>query len=272
VSTSTRSPGEYIEHLTPGDHTPVVFWTSMLIFAFILAPILIVIAVSFTSSEFISFPPEDISLKWYRTVLTDPNWVGPMRNSVITGALVAVLSTICGTCGTIALNRSNIPLKNAVYTFLITPMMVPRIVLAISTFNVFMAANLTGSFLGLTLALTTITTPYSLITTMASFSSLDESTTEASRIHGATRLQTFRHVTLPTILPGMISGAVFSFIIAWNDYIIAVYVSGTKGMLPITIFQSLRYRVSPSIAAVGGVVIGVSVLLSVLVFIFDERY
>ena len=272
MTTKTSRSRGLLESVTPGDHTPLVFWMSMLIFVFILAPILIVIAVSFTSSEFITFPPDSLSLRWYRTVLTDDSWIGPMRNSVITGVLVAILSTICGTCGTIALNRSDIPLKNALYTFLITPMMVPRIVIAISIFNVFMAANLTGDFLGLTLALTTITIPYSLITTMASFSSLDESTTEASRIHGATRLQTFRHVTFPTILPGMISGAVFSFIIAWNDYIIAVYISGTKGMLPITIFQSLRYRISPSIAAVGTIVIGVSVLLSVLVFIFDERY
>jgi len=258
--------------LTPGDHSAHVFWPAMFVFAFILAPLFVVVGISFTASVHITFPPEGFSLRWYRVVLTESDWVGALVNSTIAGALVAVTSAIVGTAGALAIHRGNFKHEMPIYLFLLSPMMIPRIVLAIGIFNLFLALQLTGSFLGITLGLATITIPYTVITVSASLSTLSESVVEAARVHGANSRRAFARVIVPNILPGILSGAIFSFIIAWNDYIIAVYISGSKTLLPITIFNSLRVRVSPAIGAIGTLVIAIGFGMTLLVIQIDERY
>ena len=235
----------------------------MLIGVFLLLPLVILIVQSFTAESYLSFPPPTYGLRWYREVLTDADWRNAAFTSLRIAAIVTPISLILGTLAALGLDRGPMRGRNFVYALLISPMILPHIVLGLGIFRIALQLNIDDSLLAIVPAHLTITIPFVVISVGASLQSFDESLEKAARNLGATPLQALWHVTLPIIRPGLVGGGIFAFIMSFDEFIITYFLAVQTRTLPLDIFASLRYQVSPSIAAVSTLTIAVSAALTV---------
>lgn len=234
---------------------------------FLVAPLIIVVVQSFTAESYLVFPPASYGVRWYRHIFRDNAWQQAILLSLAIAATVTPLSLGLGTAAALALDRGPLKGHRAIYTILISPMILPGVVLGLGLLRVFLWLNLADRFLGFTLAHLTITIPYVVITVGASLANFDRSTEEAARSLGASPWRAIWHVTLPMIRPGLIGGGIFAFITSFDEFIITYFLATYYVTLPIQIFNSLSYQLDPSIAAVSGLTIMITALLTtVLVF------
>ncbi|MDA1044012.1 MAG: ABC transporter permease [Verrucomicrobia bacterium] len=196
-------------------------------------------------------------------MLTDADWRNAAFTSLRIAAIVTPISLILGTLAALGLDRGPMRGRNFVYALLISPMILPHIVLGLGIFRIALQLNIDDSLLAIVPAHLTITIPFVVISVGASLQSFDESLEKAARNLGATPLQALWHVTLPIIRPGLVGGGIFAFIMSFDEFIITYFLAVQTRTLPLDIFASLRYQVSPSIAAVSTLTIAVSAALTV---------
>ena len=187
-----------------------------LIFFFLIAPLIVIIPLSFNAVPFftftekmLTFDPAGYSLKWYEDFLFNLNWQGAVRNSFIIAIFSTLLSTVLGSAAALGLSRAEMPAKTIVMGLLISPMVVPLIISAAGMFFFYTEIGLASTHLGVILAHTALATPFVVITVTATLVGFDHSLTRAAAMLGASPLTTFRRVIMPLILPGIISGALF---------------------------------------------------------------
>jgi putative spermidine/putrescine transport system permease protein len=238
--------------------------------AFILiSPILIAVSMSFTSSDSLRFPPEGSSTKWYQAVISEPKWQDRLPVSLEVAFLAALIATSAGTLSAFALARSNLRGKNLISTLFIAPLIVPIVVLGTGDFFVWahgwsigsltFGGKLVGTVLGLVLAHTVIAMPYPFVTIRASLANVDATLELAAKNLGASPLTTFRTITLPLIMPGVLSGFIFAFIASWDEVVLASFLSSSRvSTVPVQIFQQLRDSLDPSAAAISSLLLLVS--------------
>ena len=218
---------------------------------FLVVPLLIVIAVSFTSDIFMVFPPKGISLQWYREFLTMSDWREAIRDSLIIASGTAVLSTSIALVLGFVLDRYEIRFAQAIRTLGLLPFLLPPVIIGIAFMAFFYAVGYSGKVLNVIIAHGIFYTTLPLMLISLGFESVDKEVEEAAMNLGATELKVFTTVTLPLIRNDVFAGILFSFILSLNEYFIAFLVAGfTVTTLPIKIFSSLRYSYSPTIAAV----------------------
>jgi len=218
---------------------------------FLVLPLLIVIAVSFTSDIFMVFPPKGLSLQWYREFLTMSDWRGAIRNSLIIASGTAVLSTSIALVLGFVLDRYEIRFAQAIRTLGLLPFLLPPVIIGIAFMAFFYAVGYSGKVFNVIIAHGIFYTTLPLMLISLGFESVDKEVEEAAMNLGATELRVFTTVTLPLIRNDVFAGILFSFILSLNEYFIAFLVAGfTVTTLPIKIFSSLRYSYSPTIAAV----------------------
>lgn len=238
------------------------------LYLFLLAPILVVLVVSFDSSPYLAFPPTGFSFHSYAKVFANEGFLRGFRVSVVVGLVVAVLSTTTGTLASLALVRRRFRGRALVSALFLSPLLVPHVVLALALLLLFSPAGLTDTYAGLILAHLGITIPYTIRTVSAALTTADTSCEEAARVLGAGPVTTFARVTLPLIRPGLVAGAVTAFLISFDEAVLALFVTGDRvSPLPVQILQYVQYRTDPQVAALSVYVI----LLSVLVVIVVER-
>lgn len=243
-------------------------WISLIavLYLFLLAPILIVVIISFDTQRFLAFPPEGFTLDWYAQVAGNRSFVRGFQVSLIVGACTCVLSTIVGVPTALALARRRFRGRGALQSLFIAPLMVPTVVLGLALLLVLSPIGLTGSYPGLVLAHLAITIPYVIRTTSMSLLTADVACEEAARILGADGWTTFRRVTLPLIRPGILSGAVIAFIISFDEAVISLFVVGPSATtLPVEIFRYVQTRTDPQVAALSTVLIAISLVVVVVV-------
>lgn len=227
--------------------------------AFLLLPTLIIFPISFSAASDTLFPPTAFSLKWYRSVLTDPDW----QSAAITSFKVACLTVVCavllGTSAALALFRGRFAGRGLVQGLLLSPLVTPVVVLAIGIFMVFSRWHLVGTLPGLVAADTMLSIPFVVASVTATLHTLNPNLELASAGLGARPWRTFRRVTLPLIFPGVMAGAIFAFITSWDEVVIAIFLT-TPSMrtLPVLIWSGVRAELSPAVAAVGSILIVVS--------------
>jgi len=241
--------------------------------AFVLiAPILIAVAMSFTSSDSLRFPPKGFSTQWYQAVLQEPKWQDRLPVSLEVAVLSALLSTTISTLSAFSLVRAKIPGKNLISTLFIAPLIVPVVVLATGDFFVWakgwslgpfnFGGGLVGTVTGLVLAHTVIAMPYPFITVRASLVNVDQTLELAAKNLGASPVTVFRTITLPLIMPGVLSGMIFAFIASWDEVVIASFLSTSRvSTVPVQIFSQLREALDPSAAAISTMLLLVSICL-----------
>jgi len=246
------------------------------IFFFLIAPILIIIPLSFNAEDFFTFTPEMLalkpegySLKHYADFFTNNDWQNALRNSFAIAPAATVLATAFGTLAAIGLSQSHVPCRRAIMAILISPMIVPLIISAAGMYFFYSRIGLQGTYLGVVLAHAVLGTPFVIITVTATLVGFDRSLTRAAASLGANPVQTFFRVQMPLIIPGVVSGALFAFITSFDEVVVVLFLgSAGQKTLPWQMFTGLREQISPTILAVATIMVVLSILLlSILEFL-----
>jgi putative spermidine/putrescine transport system permease protein len=235
---------------------------SALVILYLVAPVLIVIPMSFSAAKYLSFPPPGLSLQWYENFFARSDWTSATIQSIRVAFMVMVLSTVLGVAASLALVRASFPGKEIVNLIIVSPLVVPAIIVAIAIYGLYVQLRLVQTFWGLVLAHTVLAIPYVIVNVSATLRGFDIRLEQAAQSLGANGWQTFRHVTLPLISPGIFAGAVFAFIASFDELIVALFIAGARGRtLPMRMFEGLRMEIDPTIAAVSSMLITFSVLV-----------
>jgi putative spermidine/putrescine transport system permease protein len=235
-----------------------------LVLLFLITPILVIMPLSLNSEPYFSYPMPGLSLQWYRDFFTNQRWTGALLLSVKLAVTAAVFSTVLGTMASLGLARTRLPLRSLIIGVLLLPMIVPAIVVAVAVFMSFGYFGLVGTFAGLAIAHTALGTPFVVITVTATLRSFDWTLQRAGQGLGATPLFTFRKVILPLILPGVVTGAIFAFVISFDEVIVALFLSSAEQRtLPKQMFSGIREMISPTITAAATIQVVLSICLLV---------
>ncbi len=226
------------------------------VLAFLLLPVIVIIPLSFSDSSFLAYPIEGWSLKWYREMFASDDWSRAAKNSFIVAPLATLLATALGTLAAMGLAHTKFFGKSFITGLLIAPMVVPIVVVAVSTYLYFARWGLNDSYLGLILVHAALGAPFVVTTVLATLQSFNQNLVKASLSLGASPLETFFRVTLPVIAPGVISGALFAFATSFDEVVVTLFLAGPEQVtLPRQMFTGIRENISPTIAAVATLLI-----------------
>lgn len=243
-----------------------------LVLLFLIAPIVAIMPLSFSSDTYFSYPLPGFSLKWYEEFFTNERWYGSLRLSLILATCTTILATTLGTLAALGISRGNLPFRATLMAVLISPMIVPVIISALGMFFFYSSIGLTGTIPGLILAHTALATPFVVITVTATLSSFDRTLMRAGESLGATPTWTFYKVVMPLIMPGMISGALFAFVTSFDEVIAVIFIAGPEQRtLPRQMFSGIREQISPTITAAASVLIVFSTMLLITVELLRRR-
>jgi len=240
----------------------IVFWTfCLLVFAYLVFPITIIIPISFSASEYLEFPPKGFSLKWYAAYFESEEWLDPTLQSLKVAFLTMVFSTIVGTLAAFGLVRGRFRGKRIIQGFIISPMIIPHIIIAIGVYFLFASWHLVGKTMGIVLGHLPLTIPFVVVTVSASLYGFNTALEDAAQTLGANRIKTFYYVTYPLIQPGILAGALFAFIISFDELIVAIFICGTRAVtLPKRMFDALMFEISPVLASISTLLVLLSIL------------
>lgn len=250
-----------------------------LIFFFLIAPILVIIPLSFNvqpyftyTREMLTLDPAGYSLRWYEDFFSSRQWMMSIRNSVIIGILATLVATVLGTIAALGLSRKEMPFRGLIMGILISPMIVPLIISAAGMFFFYSSVGLASTFPGVILAHAALGIPFVIITVTATLVGFDHSLTRAAASLGADPTTTFRRVTFPLIMPGVISGALFAFITSFDEVVIVLFVAGVEQRtIPREMWSGIREQISPTILAVATILVMISIALLTTIELLRRR-
>jgi putative spermidine/putrescine transport system permease protein len=231
-----------------------------LVLLFLLFPMFIIVPISFIDSQFLAFPPEKLSLRWYRNYFSDPAYLDATIVSFQVALGTTVLATLLGTLAALGMSRTKFPGKTALYGLLIAPLIIPVIILALGVFIVFAKLRLLENIPALIAAHTVLALPYSVLIVSATLQHFDVTIERAARVLGAGPIRAFVYVTFPYIRPAVFVSAVFGFFVSFDELLIALFVTGRFDTLPKRIWADLRLEIDPTIAAVASLLIGLTLV------------
>ncbi len=231
------------------------------ILLFLLVPILIIVPMALTRGDLLTFPPDGISVRPFLDFFHDPQWVASAVTSLQVAILATAVACTIGGASAVALHRSPSRLKGAVATVILMPLMIPVVVLALGDYLFLARLHLIGGWVAIGLAHSVLITPYVFIAVQASLAGLDPALPRAARSLGGGNLALLRDVYWPAIRPGVLGGAVFAFIGSFDEVVVSLFLSGPSvTTLPVQMFTSLQYDLSPKIAAVSSLLFFLSLL------------
>lgn len=273
-----------------------------MIFLFLIVPILVVIPLSFNvepyftfTEKMLAFDPSGYSLRWYDLLLTHPNvptdvprdlswwgtvwreavWVNAAKNSIIIGFFATILATFLGTLAALGLSRPEMPFRRAIMAILISPMIVPVIIVTLGLFFFYSSIEINKwgvPYLGVIMAHATLGIPFVIITVTATLSGFDHSLSRASASLGASPRTTFFKVIMPLITPGMISGALFAFVTSFDEVVVVLFVGANdEQTIPRQMWNGIREAISPAILSVATLLVIVSIGLLATVEVLRRR-
>jgi putative spermidine/putrescine transport system permease protein len=280
----------------------------VMVFIFLISPILIVIPLSFNVEPYFTFTekmltldPAGYSTRWYDSLLTfgmqapeaprdsawwsdawaNAAWVKAAKNSVIIGFWATILATVLGTLAALGLSRPEMPYRRLIMAVLISPMIVPIIIIATGLFFFYSnpcaiigteCGRLTSTYLGVIMAHATLGIPFVIITVTATLSGFDQSLIRASASLGASPRTTFFKVIMPLILPGVISGALFAFVTSFDEVVAVLFIAGPEQQtIPRQMWNGIREAISPAILAVATILVVISIALLATVELLRRR-
>ncbi|MCK6454633.1 MAG: ABC transporter permease [Alphaproteobacteria bacterium] len=242
------------------------------VLAFLILPIFAVVPASFNHGTFIRIPPERWSLRWYGRFFADSEWLSSLATSLEVAAIATVLSVAIGTAAALGLARLGGQLRAALTGLIVAPMIVPVIVTAVSLYYVGRYWGLTGTLLGLAVAHVLMCLPFVVLNVGVSLRSLDPSWLRAAEGLGASPVRVFLTVTLPTILPGLFGGAVFSLITSFDEVVMSIFLAGVGAKtLPVKMWETVRLEFSPVLSVASCLLIVLTVALFALFRLASRR-
>jgi putative spermidine/putrescine transport system permease protein len=244
---------------------------SVIIMFLLVAPTLIVMPMSFSDSQYLEFPPREWSLRWYRNYFESIAWMDATWTSLKAAFLTMLVATPVGVAAAYGLSVSSHRLGRLVFLLLITPIMIPVILIAIGAFYAYVKLGLVNSMTGLVIAHTILALPLVLIVVSSALKSYDMSQEMAARSLGASRFKAFMLITLPQIRFSVITAALLSFLTSFDEVIVALFVSGgDNSTLTRNMFNALRDQIDPTIAAISTIMIVISSAMLVLAQVFGK--
>jgi putative spermidine/putrescine transport system permease protein len=229
------------------------------VLVFLIAPVVIILIVSFSGADYLSFPPPRLSLRWYDRFFGTVGWRRAIWVSVKVATLTMIFATTLGLLASLGLVRGRFRGKGAIYALLLSPMIVPTIITAIGLYFFFVRLKATGSILAMALGHTVLALPVVVIIIAATLQGFDIRLEQAALSLGASRPMALRRITLPLIGPGILSAALFAFLTSFDELLIPLFLSGVElQTLTVRIWNSLLLEVDPTIAAVSSFLIGVT--------------
>lgn len=235
-----------------------LYLVSGFILLFLIMPSLIVIIISFNPSSYLDFPPDGLSFRWYKEFFTSRAWTSAFWVSVKVAAATSVLATLLGLPTSFALVRYQFPGKTFLYGLIVSPLVLPLIVIAISVYFWFAKLNMIGTYYGLILAHTMVGLPIFVVVVTSVLKNFDQNLEKAAMSLGARPLRTFWEITMPIIRPSVISGSLFAFIMSFDELIITIFICGNTVTIPKRMWDSVRYEIEPTLAAVSTIIIAIS--------------
>ena len=239
------------------------------VFAFLVAPILVIVPLSFNAEPYFTFTEgmlrldsDAYSLRWYRQIVEEDAWTRALVNSLVIGVASTALATALGTLAALGLSSAAMPARRLVMGLLISPMVTPVIISAAGMFFFYSSLGLSQTYLGLILAHAALGTPFVVITVTATLSAFDANLTRAAASLGAGPLRTFRSVQLPLIAPGVFSGGLFAFATSFDEVVVVLFMAALEQRtIPRQMWAGIREQISPTILAVAAFLILFAVLL-----------
>ncbi len=249
------------------------------VFLFLIAPILVIIPLSFNAEPYFTFTEgmmsldrEAYSIRWYKDIATNPQWIFSAKNSIIVATSSTVIATVLGTLAALGLSQSHMPYRPLVMGVLISPMIVPLIISAAGMFFFYSKIGLSQTMPGLILAHAVLGTPFVVITVTATLAGFDHSLTKAAQSLGSGTSRTFFKIQMPLILPGVVSGALFAFITSFDEVVVVFFLAGfEQRTIPRQMWAGIREQISPTILAVATILVCVSILLLTTVELLRRR-
>jgi putative spermidine/putrescine transport system permease protein len=239
---------------------------------YLLAPSLVIIPMSFTQARILSFPPEGFSFQWYQRMFTDPQWAAGIQHSAQVATLTAIVATVLGTLAALGLTRGRFPGRTLVNALALSPLIVPVVVIAIGMFALFVQWRIAGSLVGLVVAHTALALPFVIVNVGTSLRTMDRNLELAAANLGADPRRSFLHITLPLILPGVLAGAIFSFITSWDEVVVAIFMTSARyRTLPVEMWEQVRQVVDPTVAAVATTLLVVTTALLLILFVVRRQ-
>ena len=239
---------------------------------FIILPVFIIIPLSFAAQKYLEFPPKGLSLQWYVNFFTNYNWTMATWTSFKIAFCVTVLATVLGTLASFCFVRGNFRGKGVLYGLMLSPMIIPVIILAIALYFFFAKLKLIGSLMGMIFAHTVLAVPFVIVIVTATLQGFDVNLEKAAMNLGANRIKTFFRVTFPLVRTGILSGALFAFLTSFDEVIIAIFISGTTAnTLPKKMWESMTMETDPTITAVATMLIVLTVSFLVCVELIRRR-
>jgi putative spermidine/putrescine transport system permease protein len=255
---------------TPGRAALAV--VSALTALLLVAPMLIVIPQSFAGEQSIAFPPESWSTRWYENLFSDPSWSDSLIRSIGVGIAATLLSLVLGCMAALGMVRGRFPGKTVVSGLVAMPLILPLVIFAVGVYAVFLRWRLIGSFEGFVVAHTALAVPYVVVVVGAALRSFDPRLEDAAASLGASRVRALWSVTLPVLMPSILTGALFAFLTSFDEVLASVFISSpTVTTLPAQMYRSVLRGADPTIAAAASVIL-VSTLILMIATLQTRRF
>ncbi len=235
------------------------------VLAFVAVPFLVILPMAFTETSYLVFPPKGFSFRWFAEFFSNRRWTDAAGFSFAIAALVALTTSVLGTMAAYAMVRGGGKFSTLFQSLLMLPIIVPHLALAVALFMFFERIGLIGSMAGYVLAHSVIAMPFAIFTIAAGLSRIDPALESAAMSCGASRFAAFRLVTLPNIWPNVISGALFAFIISFDEPVITYFLAGIRDKtLPRLMFEDIQMNITPILAAIAVLLTSLSVAVLLL--------
>lgn len=246
---------------------------------FLILPIFVIIPLSFNIEPYftftkgmVTFDPAAYSIRWYAQILENENWILAIKNSIFIGFFSTIIATSLGTLAAVGLASDRMPFKRYIMALMLSPMIVPLIIIAAGMFFFYTKFGLAGTYLGLIIAHTALGVPFVIITVTATLTGFDRSLYHAGLSMGASPLKTFFDIVVPMIRPGVISGAMFAFVTSFDEVVLVLFLAGPgQRTIPRQMFSGLREQINPTILAVATLLILTSVVFLITLEFLRRR-
>ncbi|HET6185291.1 MAG TPA: ABC transporter permease [Acetobacteraceae bacterium] len=236
-----------------------------LFMAFMLAPLLVVALVAFTPEGYLSLPVHGPSLRWFRTILDYPDFIASFWISIELGLSSATLASLCILPAALAIARYAFPGRGALVAFVMSPLMIPAVVLGVGLLRFLTIFQIEGTFIGIMLCHAVVIGPYVLRMLLAAVGGVDRNIERAALSLGASNFAAFRRVTLPMLMSGLVGGWILAFIASFDELTVTIFVSSPQVTpLPVRLFSHIAETTDPLVASVSAVIMAISTLLLLL--------
>jgi len=233
-----------------------------IVLVFLIAPIGVIVPLSFSAGSFLHFPLPGLSLRWYEDFFTSELWLPALKNSLIVGSGATVIATTLGTLAAVGFWRARFPGRRLLFAVLLSPLVVPIVIVAVGVYFAFARVGLTDGYFGLMLAHAALGSPFVLVTVLSTLSGFDRNLLNAAASLGAAPWLAFRKVALPIIFPGVFSGALFAFATSFDEVVVALLLTGPgQRTLPRQMFAGINDNISLTITAAGTLLVVLACLL-----------